>query len=267
MKNLKIALLLFILPFLVDNAYASSNPASTSFVLQKLDELKKELINIITNSTGAAGPQGPAGADGAAGPQGPTGANGAAGPQGPTGANGAAGPQGPAGANGAAGPQGPTGADGAPGPQGPAGVYTAGPGIDISNDTISTIDAIKTYSIGEKSLGGTIIYVNKVGNHGLVAANSDQSLAISWWLAQDNISNPDNFDEDGKMYTDWRLPTKFELNLIYEFRDTIGHFDKASYWSSTDNSSDSAWSQSFITGEQLPMDHKETYCIRAIRSF
>jgi hypothetical protein len=53
-----------------------------------------ELVGILENSVGQAGPQGPAG------PEGPAGRDGSAGPQGPAGLDGSAGPQGPAGADG-----------------------------------------------------------------------------------------------------------------------------------------------------------------------
>ncbi|MBA2652818.1 MAG: DUF1566 domain-containing protein [Tatlockia sp.] len=325
MNKLKNTLISALLVMLMGNSYASSNPASTSYVNQRVQDLKKELINLINKissgtigpqgpageegktgpqgpagaagpagADGATGPQGPAGADGATGPQGPTGADGATGPQGPTGADGAIGPQGPAGpngatgANGATGPQGPAGANGAIGPQGPAGVngaagpqgpagatgpqgpagtYTAGLGIDISGDTISTIEASTVYSIGDKALGGTVIYTNNAGNHGLVAANSDQAVAITWWVAEDTISDPKNFDEAGKEFTDWQLPTKYELNLLYQYRDIIGQFDKAIYWCSTENSSSDAWNQNFTTSVQDRNDKNESFNVRAIRYF
>ena len=76
--------------------------------------------------------QGPQGETGPQGPQGIQGIQGEQGVQGETGATGATGATGPQG------PQGPTGATGPQGPQGPAGTYTAGTGISITGDTIST---------------------------------------------------------------------------------------------------------------------------------
>ncbi|MBA2711758.1 MAG: phage tail protein, partial [Tatlockia sp.] len=195
------------------------------------------------------------------------GSDGAPGPQGPAGSDGAPGPQGPAGSDGAPGPQGPAGNDGAPGPQGPAGSYKAGPGIDISNEIVSSIEAITTYSIGDKALGGTVMYVNSAGNHGLVVTNSDQSVSITWWMAENQISNPDNFDEEGKMYMNWRLPTQFELDLMYKSQEIIGGFEKANYWSSTEEDADTSWSQFFGSGEQNSKNKNEIGNIRAIRSF
>ena len=96
-----------------------------------------DLVLQSQGSTGAQGPQGPAGAKGATGatgPQGPTGltgATGSTGPKGPigltgaTGATGAAGTQGPIGLTGATGPQGTIGLTGATGPQGAIGLTGA----------------------------------------------------------------------------------------------------------------------------------------------
>jgi Collagen triple helix repeat (20 copies) len=80
---------------------------------------------LVTNITGPAGSQGPAGVPG---PAGNDGATGLTGPQGPQGVAGAVGPQGPVGTSGPKGdigPQGPQGLTGATGAQGPAG--PAGP--------------------------------------------------------------------------------------------------------------------------------------------
>jgi hypothetical protein len=50
---------------------------------------------------------------------------------------------------------------------------------------------------------------------------------------------------DGK--TGWRLPTKEELNEIYESKnDFVGLY----YWSSTEINNYLAWSQSFSNGDQ-----------------
>ena len=43
----------------------------------------------------------------------------------------------------------------------------------------------------------------------------------------------------------WRLPTKDELDKMYENKDLIGNFVNTNYWSSTDHNSDYAWMQVF----------------------
>ena len=68
---------------------------------------------------------------------------------------------------------------------------------------------------------------------------------------------------DGKI--GWRLPTKEELNEIYQ---TENDFETNWYWSSTENNGSYAWAQSFGNGNQASYGYKShgsTY-VRAIRS-
>jgi hypothetical protein len=46
----------------------------------------------------------------------------------------------------------------------------------------------------------------------------------------------------------WRLPTKEELNTLYQNRKNIGGFDSVNYWSSTEFAYMYAWKQNFFTG-------------------
>ena len=126
---------------------------------------KQEWLDSLVGATGAEGPQGPQGETGPQGLQGPQGAQGetgAAGPKGDKGDIGLTGPQGPQGEAGPKGDKGdaftyndftpeqlaslkgdkgdtgPQGPEGPQGPQGEAGpTYTAGAGIDITNNVIS----------------------------------------------------------------------------------------------------------------------------------
>lgn len=68
---------------------------------------------------------------------------------------------------------------------------------------------------------------------------------------------------DGK--TGWRLPTKEELDEIYE---SVNDFEKDWYWSSTESNGDFAWLQDFSNGTQS-YGYAKTNCgtyVRAIRS-
>ena len=221
---------------------------------------------------GATGPQGPAGADGndgATGPQGPAGVdgnNGATGPQGPAGVdgnNGATGPAGPAGndgATGATGTQGPAGADGndgatgATGPQGPTGTSYTPPIYNVNTNYAE--------------LGGYVIAVRDGGKHGLVVAMQDQGSS-SWYEANDLLSDANNHDVNGAKFMDWRLPTKRELNLVYNQKSNIGGFASNYYWSSTEYGNFSAWRQNFDgVGSQNDIDRVYNYFIvRAVRAF
>ena len=75
----------------------------------------------------------------------------------------------------------------------------------------------KTYSVNTfyAELGGYVIQISPNGKHGLVVAMQDQGSS-TWYEANDLLSNPSNHDADGKEFSDWRLPTKRELNLMYD---------------------------------------------------
>ena len=53
-----------------------------------------------------------------------------------------------------------------------------------------------------------------------------------------------------KLGIGWRLPTKDELNMLYENREEIGGFANNYYWSSTEYDNDRAWGQYFNDGNQ-----------------
>ena len=63
----------------------------------------------------------------------------------------------------------------------------------------------------------------------------------------------------------WRLPTKFELNTLYQNKDKIGGFLDEYYWSSTSHSSNEAWWQYFKDGEQSEYNQDFTFYVRVIR--
>ena len=66
----------------------------------------------------------------------------------------------------------------------------------------------------------------------------------------------------------WRLPTKDELNILFENKDTIGSFSDNYYWSSTETKGIySAWIQFFNDGVQFNSYVKGfKYHVRAVRN-
>ncbi|MDC1265290.1 DUF1566 domain-containing protein [Flavobacteriaceae bacterium] len=77
-------------------------------------------------------------------------------------------------------------------------------------------------------------------------------------------------------YSDWFLPSKDELNQMYEHKATINTtaaanggsiFSTSYYWSSTEFDVNAAWFQSFYNGFQDPNYKDATYNVRAVRAF
>ncbi|MEA2042103.1 MAG: DUF1566 domain-containing protein [Bacteroidota bacterium] len=190
---------------------------------------------------------------------------------------------------------------------------TAGAGIDITGNVVSATSSVTTYSVGDFVQGGIVFWVDETGQHGLVCAKIDQDggSGIRWYagtytytMAKGDgpyagelntaiiIANQGNGDgstyaaricnelqvtEGGKTYGDWYLPSKEELNLMYQNKATIdataganggSDFASAYYWSSTeDNNGGNAWSQTFDYGNQGDYGKHTTYNVRAVRAF
>jgi hypothetical protein len=79
-----------------------------------------------------------------------------------------------------------------------------------------------------------------------------------------------NWNEAVKACTDlgngWKLPTKYELNLMYLNKDKIGAFAPY-YWSSTEDGSSNAWGQPFGYDHQFVNDKNFIFYVRAVRAF
>ncbi len=65
----------------------------------------------------------------------------------------------------------------------------------------------------------------------------------------------------------WRLPTKDELNYLYQNRSKISGFANDLYWSSEEASFTNSWVQDFSFGSQKVYLKNITFYVRAIRTF
>ena len=180
---------------------------------------------------------------------------------------------------------------------------------------------VSTLNVGESYGGGKVAYIftqNDPGyvagqTHGLIAATSDQTTnaGVAWFpsafygattislgqgsfntfsiIAAAVVTGPDlstfaaglaNSYRGGD-YTDWYLPSKDELQKLYNAKDTIGGFvttiSPLGYWSSsqkgrltTSNITSgitSAWNQLFTDGTQTDTSISNTRRVRAVRTF
>lgn len=158
--------------------------------------------------------------------------------------------------------------------------------------------------VGESYGGGIVFYVYDGGQHGLIAATTDQSTGIRWFGGSFTntraradgigagfkntsiiISNQGPVDGNafaaslcneysvtvnGVTYGDWYLPSLHELNLLYLQKNVVGGFANDSYWSSTENSlsaASAAWSVYFVDGDPGSDSKNTLYYVRAIRAF
>ncbi len=117
-------------------------------------------------------------------------------------------------------------------------------------------------NIGDEYGGGIIFFVDETNEHGLIASAKDLSGEADWNEAMEFCAQY-KVDE----YSDWRLPTEEELNILYLQKEKVGAFVRFSYWSATEYAGHFAFFQNFYTGER-DNDFKDNTCyVRAIRSF
>jgi uncharacterized repeat protein (TIGR02543 family) len=115
---------------------------------------------------------------------------------------------------------------------------------DIEND--SRVQALldgaqKTeYKIGDTGPGGGMVFFAEGGSY----MECSGELGRCSWSEAVEIAK----DHKGGAYTDWHLPTKNELDLMYQNLDKkdLGSFNIGWYWSSsTASNTDNAWTQLF----------------------
>ena len=68
-------------------------------------------------------------------------------------------------------------------------------------------------------------------------------------------------------YDDWYLPSKDELNQLYQQQTAIGGFEDDWYWSSTEGDNGNAWGQDFNDGIQNVANKVYPSYVRAVRTF
>lgn len=196
-----------------------------------------------------------------------------------------------------------------PGPQGIAGTNgvdgaigaTGAAGTNGVDGAVGATGGYPVHTIGESYGGGIVFYVYDGGQHGLIAATTDQSTGIRWYGGTSTstraradgiaaglkntaiiIANQGPIDGNafaatvcneysvtvgGVTYGDWYLPSKYELNLLYLQKTVVGGFASSGYWSSTELGNDYAWWQYFYNGYQFYTNKSNPNYVRAVRAF
>jgi hypothetical protein len=168
-------------------------------------------------------------------------------------------------------------------------------GTAYGNEVNFTTNAVRY--IGENFGGGTIFYLDTTGQHGLIAATSDQGAGASWGcqgastpetstgngMGQINttailtgctesftaarICDEYSIAVDGVTYDDWFLPSKDELHEMFIQKHAIGGFADDNYWSSSGNDGNSAWRLNFIDGSKGASNKSAKLHVRPVRVF
>jgi hypothetical protein len=171
---------------------------------------------------------------------------------------------------------------------------------------------VENYKIGDFTKGGIVFWVDQTGQHGLVCTKQNQTASIKWFagtfgstqakgsglyagkannaiVISSHVAIGDNEDlyaarlcselnveDKSGSYGDWYLPSRYELNLMYQNKDIINstsndnggdNFINDVYWTSTEESSSRVWVVNFLDGSETNVLKSVSNPVRAIRSF
>ena len=125
-------------------------------------------------------------------------------------------------------------------------------------------DSAKEVEIGEVMPDGTIYAgVSPETGRAMFTTVADAPATYTFNEAQEYAA-----ELDANGHLDWRVPTKDELNGLYQNRAAIGGFEESGsellgwYWSSSQYSYRSAWAQRFSEGYQ---DTSRRYYYTSVR--
>jgi len=135
------------------------------------------------------------------------------------------------------------------------------PNSNRNHPTTPMKKATQTYKIGDRGPGGGTVFYVEGGKY----MECSGELGLYCWDTA--VTAAKGYDGGG--FSDWRLPTKNELDLMYVNLKTrgLGGFDDDWYWSSSQHDSNYAWLQNFNDGNQLNYIKNVSYSVRAVRAF
>ena len=120
---------------------------------------------------------------------------------------------------------------------------------------------VDSLEIGDDYAGGIVFYLDGNGG-GKVCAKSHTESAGEW---DEAINFATDLVDSG--FDDWYLPTKNELELVYNQIGNFGNFQPSYYWSSSENYNGSAWNVTFSNGLTDSSNKGSSFRVRVIRAF
>jgi len=142
--------------------------------------------------------------------------------------------------------------------------------------SFSTTLSLPTVSLGQNHAGGIVFYIDQTGQHGLVCHSIDVGSAPWGLLGTDVLGTQTNIGSGSintgiitlfgvnypsiaafvcdtlqvNGYSDWFLPSRDELHLVYNNIHFwgLGSFQNTWYWSSSQWNINEAWSINFNDG-------------------
>lgn len=157
--------------------------------------------------------------------------------------------------------------------------------------TSNTIWISHTYYVGQSTGGGKVFYVGTGCSPVLVSSTTDETLGAEWGCigvpmgttttfgnGQANTTAIcagcatagiaarlcDELDKNG--YQDWYLPSKDEINELYNKKAYVGGFTSTWYWSSSEYSDTNIWIKNFGNGNWANDPKSGGDAVRCIRT-
>ncbi|MFK7807259.1 MAG: DUF1566 domain-containing protein [Saprospiraceae bacterium] len=162
----------------------------------------------------------------------------------------------------------------------------------------AAINRAENIKLGNSYLGGIIFYIDETGQHGLIMARGDQCTKPIPWFSEtkgkalatdtgiyDGAKNTEllvaKFKEENHPaqlcanfkfgeYEDWYLPSKDELDLLYEYHKTLPRDQRLEpkyYWSSSESNSHDVYYRSFHNGKSYTWIKGNKAKVRAVKKF
>lgn len=142
---------------------------------------------------------------------------------------------------------------------------------DLLNGGRTVIDILDSnvpirYLYGVEYQGGFIADIDEKTNTGTVVSLVDLARGgkVTWTEAKTLC---EAFSSGG--YTDWAMPSKGLLELIYNnvAKNNYGDFASGVYWSNSTSGYSHAWGKSFSSGGSYDFDITSSQYVRAVRTF